>query len=126
MVEQQNNEYRVIIAGGRDFSDYLLLREKCDFFLGSKRLTHRITVISGAAKGADSLGERYAREREFGVQQFKAHWKEHGKAAGIIRNGEMAEVADALIAFWDGESRGTANMIETARKHGLKVAVVNY
>lgn len=120
-------QYRVIIAGGRDFSDYELLKEKCDYYLQNKiREGRRVVIISGHASGADSLGERYAQERGLQCEQHPADWKTHGKAAGPIRNAEMAAVADALIAFWDGQSRGTRHMIETARAKGLKVAVVSY
>lgn len=119
--------YKVIIAGGRDFNDYELLKEKCDFFLKNKIMEgRRITIISGHASGADSLGERYAQEGGLQCEQHPADWKTHGKAAGFIRNAEMAAIADALIAFWDGKSRGTANMINTARAKGLRVAVIGY
>ena len=116
--------YKVIIAGGRDFADYTLLKEKCEYYLQNRMPD--VTVISGHASGADSLGERYAQERGLQCEQHPADWKTHGKAAGPIRNAEMAAVADALIAFWDGKSRGTANMIKLAKDKGLQVAVVNY
>ena len=83
-------------------------------------------IISGHASGADSLGERYVQERGSLLDTYPADRKVHGKAAAPIRNAKMAEVADALIAFWDGKSRGTKNMIDTAIKRGLKVAVVRY
>lgn len=118
--------YRVIIAGGRDFSDYELLKEKCDDFLKDKFLTHQVIVVSGMARGADSLGVRYAEERELMVDAYPADWKKHGRSAGYIRNAEMAECADALIAFWDGRSRGTRHMIIQARQKGLATAVIRY
>lgn len=83
-------------------------------------------IVSGHASGADALGERYAQERGLECEQYPADWEAYGRAAGPIRNAEMAEVADALIAFWDGASRGTKNMIDTAKSKGLKVAVVRY
>lgn len=118
-------KYKVIIAGCRDFTDYELLREKCDYHLQNLRLED-IVIVSGHASGADSLGERYAQERGFQLETYPADWQAHGRAAGPIRNAKMANVAHALIAFWDGKSRGTKNMIETARKYNLKVAVVSY
>ena len=118
-------KYKVIIAGCRDFTDYELLREKCDYHLQNLRLED-IVIVSGHASGADSLGERYAQERGFQLETYPADWKAHGRAAGPIRNAKMANGAHALIAFWDGKSRGTKNMIETARKYNLKVAVVRY
>lgn len=118
-------KYKVIIAGCRDFTDYELLREKCDYHLQNLRLED-IVIVSGHASGADSLGERYAQERGFQLETYPADWQAHGRAAGPIRNAKMASVAHALISFWDGKSRGTKNMIDTAKKHNLQVAVVRY
>jgi hypothetical protein len=70
------------------------------------------TVISGCAQGADTHGEAWARLRDIPVCRTPADWKTHGKAAGPIRNKDMAKVGDALVAVWDGKSRGTANMID--------------
>lgn len=119
------SKYRVIIAGCRDFNDYELLKEKCDYFLHDEK-KEDVVIISGHSSGADALGERYAQERGFQLETFPADWKAHGRAAGPIRNARMASAANALIAFWDGKSRGTKNMIETAKNHNLKVVVVRY
>lgn len=119
-----NAAFRVIIAGGRDFDDYLLLCKTMDKLLVN--VTERIIIISGTARGADSLGERYAAEKGYEVRRFPADWEKYGKSAGYRRNERMAEYADALVAFWDGESRGTANMISLAEKRGLKVRVKRY
>lgn len=119
------SKYRVIIAGCRDFADYELLKERCDYCLQNQK-PEDFFMVSGHASGADALGERYAQERGFELETYPADWKSHGRAAGPIRNAQMAAVADALIAFWDGKSRGTKNMIDTATKRGLKVAVVRY
>lgn len=118
-------KYKVIVAGCRDFADYDLLKEKCDFYLQNKK-PEIIVIVSGHASGADTLGERYAQERGYETEVYPADWKTNGRAAGPIRNAQMAAVADALIAFWDGKSRGTKNMIDTATKRGLQVAVVRY
>ena len=118
--------FKVIVAGGREFNDYGLLCQICDRMLSQKHQTHDIVIISGTARGADTLGERYAQERGYAVEQYPADWQREGKAAGFIRNAQMASVADALIAFWDGQSRGTAHMIELARKHKLQVRVVPF
>lgn len=113
---------KTIIAGGRDFDNYNLLREKCDELIESN-LTE---IVSGRAKGADTLGERYAKERGYDVKLFPADWKIHGRKAGHIRNKQMADYGEMLIAFWDGKSSGTKNMIENANKLGLIVHIVNY
>ena len=118
--------FKVIIAGGREFSDYALLCESCDKFLCQKHQTHDIVVISGTARGADILGERYAHERGYAVEKYPADRNRDGKAAGPIRNAQMAKVADTLIAFWDGQSKGTANMIDQAKTRGLSIKIVKY
>lgn len=116
--------FRVIIAGGRDFNDYAKLSEAMDFYLG--QIDDEIVVLCGLCKGADALGEQYARERGYRLSYHPANWEQHGRAAGPIRNEEMAKSADALVAFWDGESRGTMNMIELAKKYRLLVRVKRY
>ena len=118
--------YKVIIAGGRHFNDYSLLKSRCDFFLSEKMKSHQIIIVSGHATGADSLGEQYAQENGLQIELHPADWDRYGKSAGYRRNADMANVADALIAFWDGQSRGTASMINLAKSKGLKVAVVRY
>lgn len=119
-------DYRVIIAGGRDFNDYTMLKETVDEFLDDKFQTHNVIIVSGHAAGADALGERYAHENGLDLEAHPADWVNNGRAAGPIRNAEMAAVADALIAFWDGSSKGTADMIKKARVKALKVVVVSY
>jgi hypothetical protein len=114
---------KVIIAGSRDFDDYEVLRKYCDFLLQSQK---DIEIVSGTAKGADHLGERYAIERGYKVTRFPADWNKHGKAAGYIRNEEMAKYGDALIAFWNGNSKGTEHMINLATKYKLNIRVCNY
>lgn len=118
--------YKVIIAGTRMFADYTLLCSSCDRLLSQKGLTHDIIIVSGTARGADKLGERYGKERGYNVELFPADWENKGRAAGYIRNTDMANNADALIAFWDGQSKGTLNMIETAKKKGLAVRIIEY
>lgn len=108
---------KTIIAGSRSFSDYELLRSVCDEYeIGE--------VVSGTAKGADLLGEKYAKEQDIPIKQFPADWNRYGKRAGFLRNVEMAEYGERLIAFWDGESKGTKMMIDEARKRKLEVRVV--
>jgi len=114
---------KVIIAGGRDFFDYEKLRERCDYYLQNQ---DNIEIISGGAKGADLLAEKYAKEKGYPIQIFKADWHVHGKSAGAIRNSEMAKHGDSLIAFWDKKSKGTALMIKLAKRKNLKVKIVYY
>lgn len=116
--------FRLIVAGSRDFVNYELLKQKCDSLLSLKKQTHSIVIVSGTARGADQLGERYAAERGYQVERFPADWENDGKAAGPIRNAQMAAYADALVAFWDGRSRGTKDMIERAEMRNLPVRVI--
>mgnify|MGYP003528564085 FL=1 len=119
-------EFRVIIAGGRDFSDYELLKRKVLIYTNEVNKDNLIVVVSGKAKGADSFGEKLAKEIGWKVLEYPADWDSNGKSAGYIRNIEMAKNADALIAFWDKKSRGTKHMIDAAEKNNLLVRVVNY
>ena len=118
--------FRIIIAGGRNFNDYNLLKEKVDNIISDKRKTHQIYIVSGKARGADSLGEKYANENGLNIMEFPADWDKHGRSAGYKRNVEMAVNADALIAFWDGESRGTKHMIDIAKEKNLLTRIIRY
>jgi hypothetical protein len=109
---------KTIIAGGRDVTEWHHLMEALESYRND--ITE---VVSGGAQGADALGERYAREAGLPLKRFPADWAKNGKAAGPIRNREMAAYAQALIALWDGKSRGTANMIEEARARSLNVHI---
>jgi hypothetical protein len=105
---------KTIIAGCRDFSDYRLLLKQVDYYrLHKNEITE---VVSGCATGADELGERYANENQIPIKHFPADWNQYKKAAGPIRNREMAQYADVLIAVWDGKSKGTKNMIDEMNK----------
>jgi len=115
---------KLIIAGGRDFNNYSLLKQKMDFFL--QNIKESVEIVSGKAKGADSLGEKYAIEKGFSIKEFPADWDKYGKGAGHIRNEEMAKYATHCVCFWDGESRGTKSMINLCEKYNLKYKVVLY
>lgn len=133
--------FKVIVAGGRDFTDYQLLKSKLDRILSNKK---KIQIVSGACNtgkltynrpdgtavcGADGLGEKYAAEKGHDVKYFPANWDKFGRSAGMIRNGEMADYTGSeggLIAFWDGKSKGTSDMIKQAKEKGMKVSVTYY
>ena len=114
---------KVIIAGGRNFDDYELLCKTVDYYLSKQT---DIEIVSGTAKGADQLGERYAKERGYPIKRFVPDWGYYGRRAGFIRNEEMAIYADVLIAFWDEMSKGTKHMIDLAELHGLKTRIIKY
>lgn len=109
---------KTIIAGSRSITDYNVVKKVI------KQSKFSITeVVSGTAFGVDRQGERFGHENKIPIKRFPAEWGEYGKSAGYIRNAEMAKYADALIAIWDGESRGTKHMIDLARSKGLKTYV---
>jgi hypothetical protein len=109
---------RVIVAGCRDWTDA--------WFVGRAIVNFPWPIgeiVSGGARGADKLGERWAKENDVPLKVFPAEWSIYGKQAGFVRNAQMADYADGLIAFWDGKSRGTKDMIERATSSGLRLAV---
>lgn len=114
---------KVIIAGGRDITNYDLL---CDAIKESGfNITH---IIHGGAAGADRLGQRYAEENRIPQTRFMANWNEHGRAAGPIRNSEMVNFVKkdgeaGIILLWDGKSRGTFDCLKKAHAAGLTVYV---
>jgi hypothetical protein len=109
---------KVIIAGSREVTDYSLIESAI-----AESGFETTQIISGGARGVDKLGEQYAKEKNVPCRVMTANWDQYGKAAGYIRNEQMAEVADALIAIWDGKSKGTFNMINIAKKKNLKVFI---
>ena len=107
---------KTIIAGSRTINDYALVEEAI------KESGFEITkVISGMAKGVDTLGEIWAHRNNIGIHYCPPDWKKFGKSAGYIRNTEMAEIADALIVIIEGESRGSTHMLKIATEKGLQV-----
>ena len=116
--------FRVIVCGSRSFADFALLRSTLDVLL-SRRLPD-VVILSGGARGADQLAERYAALRGLTVERFPAQWERFGRSAGYIRNRQMAQCADAIVAFWDGCSRGTQHMISLASKLGIPYRIIRF
>lgn len=117
---------RVIVAGSRGFTDQMTAFDELDKLFEGKV----VEVVSGRAAGADLLGELWAGARRQALKCFPAKWDVHGKSAGYIRNVEMANYAaetegGMLVAFWNGQSRGTKHMIQAAQQRGLKVIVIS-
>jgi hypothetical protein len=137
---------RIIIAGGRDFKDYHMLKAKCFAIISQRPTGETIEIISGKADGADTLGETFAKELGIPITEFPADWsnvfdrplliktskagRSYNALAGYVRNEKMAKYAKKdkgiLIAFWDRKSRGTKHMIDIAKKNGLKTYVYIY
>jgi len=127
----KNNEFFLLIVGTRTFSDYELLKTVTDKMLSTQcNAGKSIVIISGGADGADSLAEKYAREKGFQLYVFEADWNE-GNAAGYKRNMRMHEYISrqqkrGVLAFWDGKSKGTAHSFELAKRYGNPIKVFNY
>ena len=107
---------KLAIIGSRDFDDYALLKAKLTSISPAQ-------IISGGAKGADKLAERYAIEQGIDLIVYKADWKQYGRGAGIIRNRQIIEHCDEVLAFWDGQSRGTKSSIDYARKLNKPIVI---
>ena len=118
---------KLIIAGGRDFNDYDLLIDSVNELIEKGILIEgSITIVSGMARGADTLAVQLSLDNDLPLLKFPADWNLHGKAAGFIRNQQMAKEADMLLAFWDGKSKGTRHMIEYMEGLSKPAYVINY
>jgi len=111
---------KLIIAGSRTIEPtYQLLLSLLDHF---KIIPSEI--VSGGARGVDESGEMYANLHELPCKYFLSNWEQHGKSAGFKRNLEMAKYADALLAIWDGKSKGTKHMMDIMYDYGKPVYMV--
>lgn len=110
---------KIVICGSRDFNDYNLLCDKLQHLLNEK-----VTILCGHARGADTLGEKWAKENNKQLIYYPADWAKHNKGAGIIRNRDMARDCDEIIAFWDRSSKGTKHIINFGTEIGKPVEVV--
>ena len=109
----------VAVVGSRDYNDYSRLKKTLD------TMENISLLILGGAKGADSLAEVYAREKNIELKRLVPDWPTYGRAAGMIRNKDIVAEAECIVAFWDGKSKGTKHSIELAKKKGVPVVVVN-
>lgn len=120
-----SKEYRLVVAGCRDYNDYSVASVEIEKHIKKCDANCSVIIVSGCAEGADKLGERYATEHHLNIERYPAEWDKYGKSAGPIRNERMAEVADGVLVFWDGKSRGTKNMIENAKKANKPYVIIN-
>ena len=107
---------RLVIAGSRGITDYEVLRTAVVASGYWKQHKESLEIVSGMARGVDSLAVEFARRNGLVLWEFPADWQTHGKAAGHIRNRQMAEFCDCVLVIWDGESPGTKNMIKEAQR----------
>ncbi len=121
--------FKIAIVGGRDFSDYPLLKNKMlEVIKKIKNVSTKIQIeiVSGGAKGADSLAEKFAEEFYLPIKIFPADWNKNGRAAGFIRNKEIWDYVDMGVAFWDGLSKGTRHSIDLSKQLNKKLIIVFY
>jgi hypothetical protein len=114
---------KIAVIGSRDFSNYEMFKE-CVIKYGI--IDKAKEIVTGGAKGADSLAERFARENNIELTVIKPDWSRYGKSAGVARNRNIIEYADFCLAFWDGHSKGTASSINHCKLKGKKVIVVPF
>lgn len=114
---------RVVIAGCRDYNNYEEAKQFIDNCIANIRKQNTIIIISGGCRGADKIGEKYAKENNFQIEQFLPNWEKFGKSAGPKRNKLIAEASDYVICFWDGKSRGTKSMIDFAKMCGKPLRI---
>jgi len=114
---------KLAVVGGRDFNNWELLVSE----INRLRTLYPIDqLISGGASGADAFAERYAELAKLPIKVLPADWKSHGRAAGPIRNKQIIELSDAVLAFWDGSSPGTKSSIDWAVKLNKPYIIVKY
>ena len=111
---------KIAVIGSRSFADYELLKKTLNEITGITK------VISGGAKGADSLAEQWAKEYQIETVIYKPDWAKYGRGAGVVRNRLIIEDCDLCIAFWDGESKGTKSSIDHCKKLNKKLTIVRY
>jgi hypothetical protein len=116
-----SNDLKIGVVGSRNFNDYQLLKKTLDNYLDMVFL-----IVSGGAKGADSLAERWANENSVKTLIFKPDWTQYGKSAGYIRNEKIVRESDLIIAFWDGISKGTNHTINITKKMGKKIIIIKF
>lgn len=112
---------KIGIVGSRNFNQYSLVKEVMDDYIDEVD-----TVVSGGAKGADTLGELWANENDKATLIFKPDWEKYGKRAGFIRNQDIVKNSDLVLAFWDGQSKGTKSSIDLCKKFGIPFKVIYY
>ena len=115
---------RLSIVGGRDFNDYALLANT--IFNSLCPLDFITEIISGGAKGADTLGANFAENNDIPLKVFPAEWDKYGKSAGFIRNQQIVNACDIVLVFWDGISKGTADTISKAKIAKVPTFIVYY
>ena len=117
---------QLIIAGGRDFTDSDLMRERLQAMEELGLFPNGVELICGMAKGADNTGFDIFHKAGLTIHAYHPDWDGLGKRAGFVRNAQMGDDADMALIFWDGQSKGTKHMIDYMEKLGKPVYLVRY
>ena len=118
-----NKDIKLAIVGSRTFNDYNLLERHINDIAKSFNI---IKIISGGANGADKLGEKYANKHEIPTSILNPDWEKYGRGACFIRNKNIVNSSDKVVAFWDGKSKGTQNSINLAEKQNKLIQIVEF
>lgn len=113
----------IAIIGSRSFHNYELVKSTVNDYVHQNTIKIHC-IVSGGAKGADTLAQKFALEYQLDMIVYKPDWKRFGKRAGFIRNTEIIENSDVVIAFWDGSSNGTKDSITKAKQKNKIVIVI--
>ena len=122
---------QLAIIGSRNFTNYAQLRDVINQYFvshqdaGYPKFTFD-TIISGGAKGADDMGAKFAKINNIGLREYIPDWDKHGKSAGFIRNRNIINDSDFILAFWDGISKGTANSLSLAKKQKKPTLIIYF
>ena len=116
---------KIAMVGGRDFNDYESLKKELAKFIEENNISLN-SIVSGGAKGADTLAEKFATEMGVEMIIFKPNFEKHGRGAALARNTQIIENSDIVFAFSDGKSKGTHDSIKKAEKLGKKLLIINY
>ena len=123
------SKFYLLIAGSRTFNDYSYLKERCDYMLQNQN--RKIVIVSGGAKGADSLAEQYAKEKGYELVVMPAEWDKYGKSAGFRRNEKMHQYIARFqkrgcICFWDGNSKGTQHNFDLCKTYDTPLRICRF
>lgn len=121
--------FALLIIGSRSIDDYSLFKKKVEKLTSIIRDKYELVIVSGGAKGVDTLAERYAKENGYRIKIITADWSKYGNSAGYIRNEELHRFIKhfdhrGCIAFWDGKSKGTQHSFELAKKYNTPIRII--
>ncbi len=126
--EVKDPVFHCVVTGSRDYTNYAQMERYLNILLSNYS---NVEIVSGGARGADTLARDYAKNHNYAYKEFPADWEKDGKRAGVLRNEEMQKYIAAFpkrgcVAFWDGESPGTKNSLQLAERYGTQVKIIRF